>query len=253
MRVWLLIWLMVAGPVAAQSLTIATTGTFPPYLFEDGDRPSGFDIDLMDEICAIHRFDCAYVIYPLREGLEAVANGHADIALGGIGATVEREVYGSFTCPYRTSGSSSTPIFARDPDTDLSAARIAVMADTQSHAALVAAGYDAVPFVDLESAIRSVLEGDTDAYHGNTNSLPLVPGAADQLTIVGHIEDETGGGVAFLVSRSNPRLLAILNDSLGMLARDGQLQDIADIWFGEGGFAPPDDMSVTCGAMLARR
>jgi len=133
-----LLFCLTCGPVTAQSLVIATTGTFPPYLFEDGDRPTGFDIDLMDEICAIHGFDCAYVIYPLREGLEAVANGHADVALGGIGATAEREVYGSFTCPYRTSGSSSTPIFARDPDIDLSTARIAVMADTQSHAALVA-------------------------------------------------------------------------------------------------------------------
>lgn len=240
---------LITGAASAQTLTIATTGTFPPYLFEEGERPTGFDIDLMDEICRINRFECDYVIYPLREGLEAVQRGQADIALGGIGITEDREVYGDFTCAYRRSDFTSAPIFALDPNIDLSTARIAVMADTQLQVGLEAQGFTAVPYEDLEGAIRSVLSGETDAYHGNGNSLPLVDGAQEQLIVVGEVEGD-GGGVGFLVAADQPRLLAIVNDSLGLLARDGALQEMADDWFGVGEFQPPEDMSINCGAML---
>ncbi len=251
MRIWALIWVLLCGPAAAQNLVIATTGTFPPYLFEEGETARGFDIDLMDAICALNGFTCTYRILPLTEGLEAVQNGAADVALGGIGATDEREVYGDFTCPYRVGTPASVPIFALDPDIDLRTARIAVMGDTLSHRDLVDHGFTAVPYEDLASAIRSTLSGDTDAYHGNDNSLPLVDGAMERFVVVGTITGRSGGA-AFLVSSMRPRLLAAINDSFGILERDGRLQQMGDRWFGPGRYAPPPNMGVTCGTMMSR-
>ncbi|MEM7723345.1 MAG: transporter substrate-binding domain-containing protein [Pseudomonadota bacterium] len=241
-----LLWCLLCAPVAAEPLVIATTGTFPPYLWEEGDSVRGFDIDLMDEICKRNGFECEYRIYPLTPGLEAVANGEADIALGGIGITVERQVYGYFTCPYTAGSTASVPIFARDRSVNLATARIAVFADSLSHQALIDEGYTAVPFDNLPDAIRSVLNGETDAFHGNRNSLPLVPGAADALVPIAFIEG-TGRGAGFLVSADRPGLLATMNDSLAIFQRDGRLQQIADRWYGPGRFAPPDAGACSLG------
>lgn len=250
MRLWVaLFWLLMGGSAAAQTLTIATTGTFPPFLWEEGETVSGFDIDLMDEICRRNGYDCEYRVYALMPGLEAVARGEADIALGGIGISGEREAFGDFTCPYEAGSISLVPIFATDPDIDLATARIAVLADSLSHRDLVALGYTAVPFPDLAEAITSVLTGQTDAYHGNPNSLSLVTGASDRLVQVGVVES-SGTGPAFLVTSSRPRLLAMMNDTLSVLHRDGGLQDIADRWFEPGRYAPPRDMGVACGPIV---
>jgi ABC-type amino acid transport substrate-binding protein len=66
----------------------------------------------MDEICRRNGFTCEYRAYAVRPGLEAVARGEADIALGGLGISQERESYGTFTCPYRQGNVSNVPIFA---------------------------------------------------------------------------------------------------------------------------------------------
>jgi ABC-type amino acid transport substrate-binding protein len=251
MRVWAaLLWAVFCAPAAAQTLTIATTGTFPPYLYEEGDSFSGFDINLMDEICRRNGFTCEYRAYAVRPGLEAVARGEADIALGGLGISQERESYGTFTCPYRQGNVSNVPIFALSGTVDPTTARIAVLGDSLSHQELVAKGYTAVPFDDLISTITSVLTGETDAYHGNANSLALVEGAEERLVQVGALEGR-GSGAAFLVSAARPRLVALLNDSFAILHRDGHLQEMGDRWFGPGRFVPPDNIGIACGMVMS--
>ena len=250
-RFWvILLWCALGAPAAAQTLIIATTGTFPPYLYEEGDSFSGFDIDLMDEICRMHGYTCEYRAYPVLPGLEAVANGEADIALGGLGISTEREAYGTFTCPYRQGNVSNVPIFALSASVDPATARIAVLGDSLSHQALIDGGYTAIPFDDLASAITSVLTGEADAYHGNPNSLGLVDGAGEKLVEIGSIQGR-GSAAAFLVSSARPRLVALLNDSFAILHRDGQLQDMGDRWFGPGRFAPPNNVGVDCGMVMS--
>jgi ABC-type amino acid transport substrate-binding protein len=252
-RFWVItLWCLLGAPAAAQDLVIATTGTFPPYLYEEGDSFSGFDIDLMDEICRRNGFTCEYRAYAVLPGLEAVARGEADIALGGLGISTEREAYGTFTCPYRQGNVANVPIFALSPSVDPATARIAVLGDSLSHQALIGEGYTAVPFDDLASAITSVLNGETDAYHGNPNSLNLVEGAPDKLTQIGSVQGR-GSGAAFLVSSARPRLVALLNDSFAILHRDGHLQEMGDRWFGPGRFQPPEDIGVDCGMVMSAR
>lgn len=245
------VWFLSCGAAAGQEVVIATTGTFPPYLYEEGERFSGFDIDLMDEICRRNGLECVYRAYPVGPGLEAVARGEADVAIGGLGISDEREALGDFTCPYRPGNLARVPIFALDPSIDPAAARIAVLGDSLSHRTLVDEGYQAVPFDDLASAITSVLSGETDAYHGNRDSLALVAGVEESLIEIGAIES-VGQGAAFLVSSSRPRLLALLNDSFAILLREGRLQEIGDRWFGPGEYRAPDAIGINCGIVMSR-
>jgi ABC-type amino acid transport substrate-binding protein len=108
-----------------------------------------------------------------------------------------------------------------------------------------------VPFDDLTSAVASVLTGETDAYHGNANSLALVDGAEERLVQIGAIEGQ-GSGAAFLVSAARPTACgADLNDSLAILHRDGRLQEMGDRWFGPGRYAPPVDIGIVCGMVMS--
>jgi hypothetical protein len=100
------------------------------------------------------------------------------------------------------------------------------------------------------SASASVLTGETDAYHGNANSLALVEGAEERLVQVGALEGR-GSGAAFLVSAARPRLVALLNDSFAILHRDGHLQEMGDRWFGPGRFVPPDNIGIACGMVMS--
>lgn len=249
MRLWpLLLGIVLGAPAGAQSVTIATTGTFPPHLWEEGEI-RGFDIDLMDEICLRNGWDCTYRIYALMPALEAIARGEADVALGGLGISSERETFGDFTCPYEQGGLAEVPIFARDASVDPATARIAVLADSLSHGDLDERGYTAVPFDDLASAITSTLAGDTDAFLGNRNSLELVDGASDQLTVIGTVETRSAGA-AFLVSHAQPRLLTAINDTLSVLNRDGQLDAMAAKWYAPGAYDAPDYMADACGPVM---
>jgi len=251
MRVWaVLLWLCLCAPAAAQNVAVATTGTFPPYLFEEGDQFSGFDVDLMDEICRMNGYTCSYRAYPVRPGFEAVQLGEADVAIGGIGISAAREIYGFFTCPYRQGGAADVPVFALDASVDPQTARIAVLADSLSHQALIDGGYTAVPYETLIGAVSSVLAGETDAFYGNSDGLDLVDGAAEKMTLIGSISRQ-GSGVAFLVSAERPRLLAAINDSFAILHRNGGLQEIADRWFGPGQFVAPPDIGVACGMVMS--
>lgn len=241
--VCLTLWI-VATQATAQTVVIATTGTFPPYLYEETDPLEGLDIDLMDEICRRNGFDCQYEIYALQPGLEAIANGRADVALGGIGIIAEREVYGYFTCPYRAGSAVNVPIFAPDPSVEIQTARIAVLGSSLGQRALEAQGLTPVPFDSLAGAIQSVLDGETEAYWGNPNSLGLVAGAANRLEIVGYVPSQSGGS-GFLVTASKPWLLNRIDSSLRDFQRDGTLRGIGEAWFGPGNFAEPDGMDCT--------
>ena len=236
-----LITLLLGGPLAAQSLVIATTGTFPPYLFEEGEHPTGFDIELMDELCRRNGFTCEYRIYPLLPGLEAVARGEADIALGGIGITAEREAYGNFTCPYRGGRVVEAPIFALNPNVQVENARIAVLGDSLAHRDLEREGLTAIPFDSLQAAIQSVLSGETDAYTGNTNSLALVEDASGRMVVIGSIQSRSAGA-GFLVSAAQPRLLTAMNDTLLAMIRDGSLARLSTPWFGPASASLPTEL-----------
>lgn len=99
--------LVVAFPAIAQSgnsLRVATK-PLPPFVFLDGETPTGFSIDLWEEIA--RRLDLAFewVEYEtVGEILEAVETGAADVAIAGISMTREREGVVDFTHPFYDAG-----------------------------------------------------------------------------------------------------------------------------------------------------
>jgi polar amino acid transport system substrate-binding protein len=78
-----------------------------PFVFIDGDRLSGFSVELWDEIAARAGFETEYmVVDSVTEQLEAVASGRADAAIGAISVTAEREQTWDFSQPIADGGLS---------------------------------------------------------------------------------------------------------------------------------------------------
>ena len=111
-----LIWIWVAwstalgAPVAADTPAPDPTETeeagplrvavspFAPFVSVDGPEPLGFSIDLWEALANEEGLTYQYATYAnVSEKLAAVRNGDADIAIGGISVTLEREQQLDFT------------------------------------------------------------------------------------------------------------------------------------------------------------
>ncbi|MEZ4519079.1 MAG: transporter substrate-binding domain-containing protein [Chloroflexota bacterium] len=76
------------------------TKPLEPFVYLNGDEPTGFSIDLWEEIAS--RLDLSYewVAYDtVGEILNAVQDGSADVAIAGISMTKDREAVLDFTHP----------------------------------------------------------------------------------------------------------------------------------------------------------
>jgi ABC-type amino acid transport substrate-binding protein len=76
-----------------------------PFVFLDGERPKGFSIDVVESLARDLQMRVDYVVrHHVDEILAAVRDGSADIAIGAITITAEREAEFDFSHPFYRSG-----------------------------------------------------------------------------------------------------------------------------------------------------
>ncbi len=76
-----------------------------PFVMFDGDRNTGFSIDLWKEIAQRIKRDYTFVrVDTVKQQIEAVRDNKADVAITGISITREREGYIDFSLPYFDAG-----------------------------------------------------------------------------------------------------------------------------------------------------
>jgi len=78
--------------------------SLPPFVML-GDRPTGYSIDLWEEIAAAQGWDFEYVVaLGVSDKLKRVSGGDIDLAIGGISISRSREQQVDFTYPVMESG-----------------------------------------------------------------------------------------------------------------------------------------------------
>lgn len=81
------------------------TSVVPPFVIKDGDRLTGFSVDLWKAVALRMRVPFAWTLVPRHaELLEAVRHGDADVAIAGLVLTTEAEGLVDFSHPYYNSG-----------------------------------------------------------------------------------------------------------------------------------------------------
>lgn len=223
---------LMAGPLAAEDLIIATGGHYPPYIFAPGTPDAiGLDKDIVDEICDRGGFTCTWVDLPMDNIFERLAAGEVDIVTGGFGYSVERDAIVDFTCPYVRSGEDSGDFIARTPEVDLVNARIGVLVGSLYESAMRKANREVITYPTEEAALAALASGDIDVVFGSHNAWRQVqdtPGFFD----VGDYPTFSGGSVLG-VAETAPELLTTLDDILADMSADGTLSRLQVQWLGE--------------------
>jgi len=98
-------WQVRAAPASQAEPLRVVFSPLEPFVYEEDGELVGFSVDLWKAIADDLDLQYDWVkVETLTQQLDAVANGSADIALGGISMTPEREEIVDFSYPYFNSG-----------------------------------------------------------------------------------------------------------------------------------------------------
>lgn len=241
-----LVLLVAAGCVSAPEgpAPVGTTGTqkearpqyivgvdadFPPFAFRDGSgNLTGFDIEALGWIAEREGFSVSFVAVPWQDAFPSLEKGDIDILASGVTVTEERKARVNFTQPYypvhmsiaARAGSNITLQDLYD-----GRLRIGVEAGTTEadwvNVTLVQTGKMPASnlslYPDISTLTMSLENGTVDVSLIQSPSQKRVT-AGRPLVIIGTIPSpET---IAYAVRKTDPELLAILDDGLSRLMKD---------------------------------
>jgi polar amino acid transport system substrate-binding protein len=224
----------VAGLVLAASepVVIATEAPFPAYTYvDDAGTITGFERDLMDEICRRALLTCNWQLANFDHLIPGVMAGDFDVVLGGIAVTPERRNLVDFTHSYHSTDPDEWYIGhpgAPEPP----AAMTAVQSGTVQEAHLRMMGYRHLVFSTEPEVLAALQAGQVDLALGPFQSRQdirdLMDAAGLDYLYSEPIPDE---GIAMAVCKGNSSLLASLNSAIDAIRADGTLANLETRWF----------------------
>jgi polar amino acid transport system substrate-binding protein len=217
---------------ASEPVLIATDAPFPAYTYvDDTGTITGFERDLMDEICRRAVLDCRWSDVNFDKLIPGVMAGEFDVVLGGIAVTPERREMVDFTEVYHTTDPYEWYI-GRPGAPEPSAALTAVQSGTMQEAHLRAMGYRLQVFSTEPEVLAALQTGKVDLALGPFETRPEIRDFVDQngfdFLYSEPIPDE---GVAMAVCKGNMALLTTLDTALDGIRRDGTLASLETRWF----------------------
>ncbi|MCB5411905.1 ABC transporter substrate-binding protein [Pseudogemmobacter faecipullorum] len=226
------LWLAAAGEPASTRLVIGTEESFPPYVMRDDQgQLSGFEVELMAEICTRTARDCEWQSAPFSALIPGVSEGRFDVVLGGLAITPERRVMVDFTIPYTWSDEQEW--FIGYPGAPAPAeASIAVERGTIHEAWLRGERLDYRSLASEAAVLEAVRSGATDLalgpFAGRLDLNPGIESSGLDYVASALIPDE-GTGIAFC--KGDHALKAALDQAITDITADGTLAGLNARWF----------------------
>jgi len=225
---------LMAGLVLAASepVVVATDAPFPAYTYlDDAGTITGFERDLMDEICARALLDCRWTDVTFDQLIPGVMAGDYDVVLGGLAVTPERRDLVDFTAPYHATDPDEWYI-GRPGAPDPASALVAVQSGTMQEAHLRQMGYRHLSFSTEPEVLAALVAGKVDLALGPFETRADI---RDYIAANGfdYLYSETipDEGVAMAVCKGNGALLGTLNTALATIRDDGTLASLENRWF----------------------
>lgn len=227
----------IAGAVAglvlasAQPVVVGTEAPFPAYVLVDAAGTiTGFDRDVMDEVCVRAALDCDWRLANFDQLIPGVISGEFDVVLGGMAVTDERRRLVDFTQSYHATEPYEWyigPPGAPAPG----AALTGVQSGTVHEAHLRKLGHRHRPFATEPEVLAALAAGSVDLALGPFETRADI---AAYLDLHGFdylwsdlIPDD---GIAMAVCKGNP-LLDSLDAALDAMRADGTLAALETRWF----------------------
>jgi ABC-type amino acid transport substrate-binding protein len=225
---------LMAGLVLATSepVVIATDAPFPAYTYvDDAGTITGFERDLMDEICLRAVLDCRWTQANFDRLIPGVIDGDYDVVLGGIALTPERRELVDFTVAYHSTDPTEWYI-GRPGAPEPSAALTGVQSGTMQAAHLRAMGYRHQVYSTEPEVLAALQDGRVDLALGPFETRSDI---RDFIDANGfdylYSEPIPDDGIAMAVCKGNGALLSTLNTAIAAIRRDGTLASLEDRWF----------------------
>ncbi len=210
-----------------------------PFFTKEPSGYQGFDVDLLEIML---KGDIEFKVVPFKEALRLVAEGKADIAIGGIYVTPERARLFNYTKPYLKTGLvmvvPSKSLAKGEEDFKGKRICVKISATGESRALKLKSrmGWTIVRKVSTKDCFEALLKGEADAlYNDYYNSVYLINkfyiGKLRILRDVwGPIFFEKAE-IAFPVAKGRKDLLFKLNEGIRELKRREILNYLVSKWF----------------------
>jgi polar amino acid transport system substrate-binding protein len=217
---------------ASDPVVIGTDAPFPSYTFVDANGTiTGFERDLMDEVCLRARLDCTWELANFDELIPGVMSGRFDVVLGGIAVTDARRQLVDFTVPYHSTDPEEWYIGLPGAPAP-SRAVIAVQSGTVHEAHLRDLGFRHVSLATEPEVLDALREGTVDLAFGPFQTRDDV---ADFMGTHGieflYSDMLPDDGVGMAVCKGNADLLGALDAALAAMRSDGTLALYETRWF----------------------
>ncbi|MFC5433508.1 ABC transporter substrate-binding protein/permease [Microbacterium suwonense] len=229
------------------SFTIATDTTFAPFIYQQGGKNIGIDMDLLRAIAANQGFEVDIKPLGFDAALAAVTAGQADGVIAGMSITDERKKVFDFSDPYYQSGVQMA--VAKDSDItsyqDLKGQNVAVKTGTVGYDFAKQLGeeigFTINAFQDSADMYNDVATGNSAATFEDAPVLQFgIASGNVPLKVV--TDPEPGADYGFAVLKGhNAELLQMFNDGLKNAKDTGAYQQIIDRYLAIDDTAPVDN------------
>ncbi len=196
---------------------------------------TGFEIDLLNEICRRINATCVYEPMTFEAIMKAVAEGTVDLGIDGFFITEERLAYYLFSLPYlQTQAQLLTTIDSNINNTNINTGkRIGVEAGTVFKS-ILEKKYDNIEVVSYDNQqnmLRDLADQEVDLImldfigatywvHNNPDNFKLVDKAIP-----------FGMGYGILANRNQGELISRINNALHAMEQDGTYTNIYSRYF----------------------
>ena len=221
----------------ADTLTMATNASFPPYEYYDGDTIVGIDAEIAAAICAKLGFELTIADMEFDSIIPAIQSGKADFGMAGMTVTEERAQLINFSTSYATGiqavivkeGSSITEagdLFAEGANYTIGV-QLSTTGDLYATWDLEDEGLATVSrFPNGNDAVMALVGGKVDCVIIDKEPAKAYVAANPGLLV---LETEyTVENYAACIAKGNEEFLAAFNAALEELIADGTVQAIID-------------------------
>lgn len=222
-----------------EEVTAIALRHWPPQYLTDTKtgKPSGFAIEVMDEVARLCRLRVRYEVYPdWPEAFAALGKGQAILAPN-MGRTADRLHLYDFTTPYETFRIS---IFVRRDsvglveETDLAGKKVGVVKKNQGLTLMQEkGGTDLQLFDSVEQCFMALLSGNIDALvYPEQQILELArrSGVEERITTIGTPLQEVKRGIAVVKSRQE--LFRQVDAAVQQFITTARYRQIYEKWYG---------------------
>ena len=221
----------------ADTLTMVTNASFPPYEYIDGEEMVGIDVEIAKAIAAKLGYELELVDMEFDSLIPAVQSGKADFSMGGITVTEERAQLINFSDTYAT-GVQVVIVKEDSPITsvaDLTAeganynigVQLATTGDIYAQTELEEKGFGKVhQFPNGNEAVMALATGKIDCVIIDNEPAKAYVAANPGLKVLETAFTEED--YAAMIAKENTELLEKFNAALKELKEDGTIAAIIE-------------------------